>query len=143
MTTAVLIMVGIWVGAAAMTVWMVRMMHHKDKDDPRAVAMPEELIKATPREIGQMVEGDEGWIHATAISVNTRGHAFVHDATQLLEEEPFSAARIRRVAEGVEVTLINRRDSLLTYERRPIYRSLKYLPVVRLTVELAESGRKQ
>ena len=111
-----------------------------DKDDPRAVAMPVEFVKAVPRRVADLAVGETAWISAVSVDVNTHGHAFVQENSKL-EPQPAAKepgrgdtlARIERVSHGLVLTLARKHDVI--YERKPLLPSLKYLPVVRIVVE--------
>ena len=114
----------------------------KALEDPRAVLMPPELISSPPRRVKDLAIGETAYILAALVDVNERGAAFVRDELEIRSEpEDVYKNKIERLPGGVRLTL--RSDNLPSYKREPLYRSLKYRPVIEIRIEEPKPARRE
>jgi hypothetical protein len=105
--------------------------------------LPAEHIEAEPKKVAEMSAGDTAYISWASITVTPEGKTFVEKKASLSGESGFYSIKIRRVPEGIVLTLPQKRDRL---KGRPhkLWIGVEYLPVVQILEEedVAEDKRE-
>jgi hypothetical protein len=139
MTPAVIIML-VWITAMlvmfylGLSQWLARRRRRKILADPRAVVIPPQLLVNPPRRVADLAIGETAYILAAHVDADERGRAFLRDSIEVRSAPAgIYRDRIERTADGIRLTL--RAGDLPAYRREPLYDSLRYLPVVSITIE--------
>jgi hypothetical protein len=144
MTTSWVLVIIIWIIALAMIglVYVIvsrpaaRYRYRRDRE--RAAHMPAELIAGPPRHAGDLAAGETAYILAAHVDVEPDGASFLRASIDVRDTpEGIYQDKIERVERGIRLAL--RAGGLPAYRRETLspvfYTSLKYLPVVEITIE--------